>query len=147
SDRTRMSRRDFLWRAGAAGVGAATLTVLPPLIQDSVAEASTHRTRHRRRHAGSGRWSDRSTWGGSVPGPNAAVTIDGPVLLDMDASVATLIVAPGGSLTFEPSTDHTLTSSGNVIVRGTLSMVPASSQVNHRMVFVDVDESKFQGGG
>lgn len=94
------------------------------------------------------RWSDPATWGGTVPEPGAAVTIDKDVLLDVDAATNGVLVLPGASLTFDPAVSRTLTSSGNVELRnGTLRMRPSSAAVEHVLRFVNVDEAAFVGGG
>jgi hypothetical protein len=82
-----------------------------------------------------------------VPAAGADVTIDKPVLLDVDPSISTLTVAPGGTLAFDPAASHTLESSGNVIVHGLLDARPASADVVHTLRFVGVDEAGFLGGG
>ncbi len=56
-------------------------------------------------------------------------------------------VPAGTTLTFDPNVSTTVTVRANVIVYGTLVMKPASPSVIHRLVFADVDESVFVGGG
>jgi hypothetical protein len=94
-----------------------------------------------------GRWSDPRTWGGSMPGPRDVAIIDSDVVLDTDARVAGVVVEPGAVLTFLGERAITLKSSGNVIVRGRLSMHPKEWSLVHRMIFVDVDEDAFAGEG
>ena len=48
---------------------------------------------------------------------------------------------------FDPAVTTTVTTSGNVIVRGILRMRPATPSVIHTLRFVNVDESRFVGGG
>lgn len=48
---------------------------------------------------------------------------------------------------FDPSSNTTVESGGNVVVRGVLRMKPASDSVVHKLRFVGVDEGDFQGGG
>ncbi|HKE74822.1 MAG TPA: hypothetical protein VKB57_14470 [Acidimicrobiales bacterium] len=92
------------------------------------------------------RWSDPATWGGSVPGKGDVATVDKPVLLDVDAVVAGVRVAPRGDLVFDPAASRRLDSTGNVVVEGRLRMRPAAPQVRHGVRFLDVDESRFVGG-
>lgn len=56
-------------------------------------------------------------------------------------------VPPGETWVFDPDTDTTVTVSANVIVEGTLVMRPASGDIEHALIFEDVDESRFVGGG
>ena len=93
------------------------------------------------------RWSDPATWGGKPPGRNDIVRIDRSVVLDRNVDVGGLIVNPGGSLKFHPGRSVTLTSRGNVVVRGRLVMRPAKSDVRHAVTFVGVREQRFVGGG
>lgn len=94
-------------------------------------------------------WSDAATWpaGQGVPKPGSVVTIDRPVLLDEDVQVAGLTVSDAGSLMFSPDASHTLTSTGNIVVHGQLTMRPAAADVTHTIAFADVDEQSFVGGG
>lgn len=93
------------------------------------------------------KWSDPATWGGQVPGPGDVATISTAVTLDVDTQVAGVVVDSGGELIFDPAASVKLSSTGNVTVRGTLTMRPASAAVFHRLVFLGVDESAFVGGG
>ncbi|NND01579.1 MAG: hypothetical protein HKN91_02230, partial [Acidimicrobiia bacterium] len=55
---------------------------------------------------------------------------------------------PAGEIwELDPSADTTIESAGNVVVIGTLRMRPANESIDHTLTFVDVDESKFVGGG
>ena len=92
-------------------------------------------------------WSDPATWGGSVPGPGQVATVSGLVVLDVDAVVGGVVVEPGAQLVFTPGRSVTLTSTGNVTVRGTLTMRPATAQAVHRILFSGVQEAAFVGGG
>lgn len=93
------------------------------------------------------RWSSPRTWGGRVPGRGDVVRITKDVLLDVNARVRGIVIEPGASLVFHPRRSITLRSRGNVIVNGRLEMVPASPAKRHRLVFVDVEERRFKGGG
>lgn len=99
------------------------------------------------RGAGVTRWSDPATWGGKLPGPGDVATIDSNVLLDINPTVAGVVVDPAGSLTFDPGKSRTLTSRGNVIVRGRLIMRPGKSSVVHKIAISGAKESTFRGGG
>ena len=67
-------------------------------------------------------------------------------MLDVDAAVGGVRIGPGGSLTFDPAKSRRLSSSGNVVVAGRLTMRPSSAQIVHQIEFVNVDESRFVGG-
>lgn len=56
-------------------------------------------------------------------------------------------VPPGEVWGFDPSVTTVVEVGANVIVRGELVMRPSSENVNHTLRFVDVDESRFVGGG
>ncbi len=92
------------------------------------------------------RWSDPATWGGKVPGAGDRATVTRPVLLDVDAQVAGVLVEAAGELVFDPDKSHTLKSSANVLVNGAVRMRPASAAVHHVLAFTGVDESRFVGG-
>src|SRR5204862_453436 len=93
------------------------------------------------------RWSNPNTWGGKVPGAGDVAYVTKAVLLDVDATVAGVQIQPGGTLTFDPASNRTLKSTGNVVVSGQLVMRPSSARIVHRLIFINVDESKFVGGG
>jgi hypothetical protein len=92
-------------------------------------------------------WSDRATWGGKLPGRNDIVRIDRTVVLDRNVEVGGVIVRPGGSLKFHPQRSVTLTSTGNIVVKGKLVMRPGRSDVRHAIVFDRVREQRFVGSG
>jgi hypothetical protein len=73
--------------------------------------------------------------------------IDRPIHLDVDANVAAVEIGPTGMLIFDAKSSRTLSSAGNVVVRGVLRMRPGSSSVRHVLRFTGVDESRFVGGG
>jgi hypothetical protein len=96
----------------------------------------------------SGRWSDPNTWSGAqVPITGAAVAIRSghDIIVDVDARVAGVTLE--GALRFDPTRNVTLESTRNIVVTGALTMRPASPALVHRVRFVDVDNSKFVGGG
>lgn len=94
------------------------------------------------------RWSSRDAWPDRrVPGAGDIARIDRPVLLDVDATVAGVEIAPAGALLFDPSASRSLHTTGNIVVAGTLVMRPRSASVSHVLRFLNVRESKFQGGG
>lgn len=121
----RMSRQTFL--LGLAAV--ASVPVVGSLIRSNVASA-----------AGT-LWSQ--LYG---PNPSGPITVTGPVVLDIDATVESLTIAAGADLTFDPSKSVTLQSRGNVIVDGALHIRPASASVVHTVRFLDVNEAAFVGG-
>ena len=92
-------------------------------------------------------WSDPVTWDGRTPAEDDVAFVSTRVFLDRDATVAGLVVEPGGALVFDPDSSRTLATRGNVVVRGTLSMEPASTRTVHRLVFRNVSEAAFVGGG
>jgi hypothetical protein len=161
----RLSRRGFLAIvAGSLGAGglAGAMTLAfgrqgrrshrgAPLVtrQDSPTPGATTTTAGRPTTAAtaSRRWSDPKSWPHGVPGPGDVAVISRRVVLDLDAHVAGVVVEPGGELAFDPAASRTLRSSGNVVVRGRLAMRPGSSALEHRLVFVGVNEAAFAGGG
>lgn len=96
-----------------------------------------------------GDWSASSTWqGGSVPGPEDAVTIGHLVIYDLPKSrVSGVTISETGHLVFSPGKSVVLETDKNLLNRGTLEMRPASPSILHRLRFVDVDETKFVGSG
>ncbi|HVR79953.1 MAG TPA: S-layer homology domain-containing protein [Acidimicrobiia bacterium] len=56
-------------------------------------------------------------------------------------------VPAGDTWTLNPNADTTITSGGNIIVRGTLIMKPANGDVEHLIRFTGINESNFVGGG
>lgn len=124
AERIPMSRRTLFKLAGATGVALAAGPALD-LAQRVTAAAGTAVT----------------------PTPNALWTITTPVVLDSDATVAGVVIQAAGELAFDPSRSVTLTSTRNVIVRGKLSMRPATPDATHRLVFSGISESNFVGGG
>ncbi|MGA7228892.1 MAG: S-layer homology domain-containing protein [Acidimicrobiia bacterium] len=56
-------------------------------------------------------------------------------------------VPAGDTWTLNPNADTTITSGGNIIVRGTLVMKPANGSVDHTIRFTGINESNFVGGG
>ncbi len=119
-----LTRRTLLKLAGATGVALAAGPALD-LAQRMTAAAGTAAT----------------------PTPNALWTITTPVVLDSNATVAGVVIEPGGELAFSPSGNVTLTSTRNVIVRGKLSMRPATPDVAHQLIFSGISERNFVGGG
>ena len=117
--------------AGATMVGATTWSTV-------LAQSTTDDTP---------RWSDPATWGGKVPAPGEWVSLDRPVVLDVDAQVDGLAIQIGGALILDPNRSCTLTSTANIVVLGLLQMRPSSAAVNHLIRFTGIDESKFVGGG
>jgi hypothetical protein len=69
------------------------------------------------------------------------------VKLDRNVSVGGVAIRHHGVLAFPARSSRTLTSTGNVIVEGTLRMRPRTARQRHRLIFSGVDESNFVGGG
>jgi len=74
--------------------------------------------------------ADAATWTGTV-----------------NLGAAGYTVPAGTTITFNPNADTTVTSSGNIIVRGTLIMKPANGNVDHVIRFTGINEANFVGGG
>lgn len=133
----RLPRRQALKLLGAAGLAFLAHCTgadrKAPTTRTSEAEASD--------------WENPATWGGSPPGPSDVVVISRKVTLRSDAHVAGVVIEPRGHLVFHPGRSVTLQSTGNVVVLGRLTMRPARPTTLHRLVFSDVDESGFVGGG
>ncbi len=85
-------------------------------------------------------------WGASPPGPDDVAVITRDVILHADQRVSGLIIEDGGHLSFAPGASVTLQSTGNIVVRGRLTMRPHPSAV-HRIAFLGVNEDAFVGGG
>lgn len=131
--RPQLDRRSFLSLAlVATGAVVATSVGLP------LSAASA---------AGLPKWSDPATWGGTVPARGAKVVLVKAVLLDVDVHVGELVIEAAGALHFDPDATRTLTSDGNVVVRGILQMRPRATQLQHVLRFPSVDERAFVGGG
>jgi hypothetical protein len=126
-----VTRRGFLGIAAAAAAGIAITRWDPLAPSDSTTK----------------RWSDPQAWGGRSPSQDQVVRISRSILVDVDANVAGIVVEPGADLVFDPDRSVTVRSTGNVIVEGRLRMRPSSAGRTHRLVFANVNESIFQGGG
>jgi hypothetical protein len=140
-----VSRRRFLGLAGVFGlVGLLWPTVRARFLPGSAPQRTRRVASHRNR---TGRWSDPSTWDGASPRSGDRVVIRGRVVLDQDRDVAELVIQSDGELIFSPSKSVTLSSEGNVVVNGVLTMRPSRPRIRHTLVFPSVDESAFVGGG
>lgn len=98
----------------------------------------------------SGNWSNPATWGGKLPGPSDIPLISSghTVTYDMaSAGYAGVSISSGATLLFDNGRSATLQSSGNVVVEGKLTMRPSSASIVHILQFINVDESRFVGGG
>lgn len=93
-------------------------------------------------------WSDPRSWpDGRVPGPTEIAVIERPIIAQGDLSVAGIEIRRSGVLVLSPHASTSIESRGNVIVEGQLVMRPIDPSTTHVLRFVDVDESKFVGGG
>ena len=81
-----------------------------------------------------------------VPAPPASAAAD-RVLHDGEDFPNGFTVPAGQVWEFDPNADTNVTTSGNVVVLGTLRMRPSSADVEQFLQFTNVDESKFVGGG
>lgn len=98
--------------------------------------------------AQSGNWSDPNTWlGGIVPPNESSISIAHNVNLDINVVTCGVIIQPNAVLTFDPTKSCTLDNCENIVNLGTISMVPNSSNIIHSILFHDINESKFIGGG
>lgn len=144
----RMTRRNFLGYAGAASaVGLASIPRGPLELSTSPATAVRRVVRSRRDTQKLLRWSDPATWDGPPPRSGDEVIVRGRVLFDLDRRVGGLSVERRAELAFDPSKTATLSSDGNVVIDGTLTMRPANASVTHTLRFPSVDERAFVGGG
>ena len=78
----------------------------------------------------SGKWSDPTTWGGKIPtdADLPFISAGHVVVYDLSTStVAGLTISAGSTLKFEPSKSATLQSSKNIVVQGSLEMIPSSA--------------------
>lgn len=128
-----------------AGVAVAGAVAVPVGWRCSVFDGSARAGDRDPERRSERRWSDADGWGGSVPRPGDRVEIRDAVLLDTDAEVAGLVIEDGGALRFPPSRSATLTSRGNVVLHGTLTLAPDRAEAVHRLVFDGVDERRFRG--
>lgn len=129
-----MQRRRFLGLAGLAGLAAAA-----PLRLAGATKIASVRA---------GLWSDPGTWNlGRIPQSGDQVVVKHLVTLDTSAAVRKVTVNAPGSLEFHPDLALTLSSKGNVVVAGVLTMRPSSPAVVHTLRFAGAVESKFVGGG
>jgi G8 domain len=157
----RLNRRQFLVLGGAAAATGAAVAVVRAVDSPATAErpaTAAPTTVHDHGQAGGPgtvgagagaerAWSDPAAWSGSVPGPDDVAVVTQPVVLDVDARVAGVVVERGGRLIFDPAVSRRLESKGNVVVKGSLVMRPAEAAVNHRLVLTGARESAVVGGG
>jgi hypothetical protein len=80
----------------------------------------------------------------SGPGASAAAS---RVLVDGERFPNGFTVPAGEVWEFDPNSDAKVTTSGNVVVLGTLRMRPGSGNIEHFLQFTEIDESRFTGGG
>lgn len=92
-----------------------------------------------------GLWSSPATWeGGRLPLPADKAIINHIVIIDTAALVWGVVV--NSVLSFKIDKTIDLTSTGNVVVNGTLQMIP-NPDVNHRILSTGINENNFVGGG
>ena len=91
---------------------------------------------------------------GSSTDPSGAVTTASADLEGVDRVLSGAMLLPDGFVVpagevwaFDPQVSTTVEVAANVEVLGTLVMHPAADDVEHVLRFVDVDESRFVGGG
>ena len=146
-----LSRRDFLRHSSLAAAGAAFFCSVP-----GARSRSLHRSRILSTTIHSvqtGKWNTGATWNtGVVPTSSDVVGIGNThvVTLNTSPTVAGVEIDAGGKLTFQGGNTRTLTSTGNVVVRGELEMRPGTGVASipiHKIVFDGINESGFTGGG
>jgi hypothetical protein len=131
-----LTRRRFLRLMGWGLVGGAIASHLP---------TAWARKKKRRKLQ---RWSDPDTWRGRrVPRPGDIAVVRGKVLLDRNVRVAGVVVRPDSVLIFDRRKSRTLETTGNVVVYGKLVLRPKNPAIVHRLLFSDVNEARFVGGG
>lgn len=137
-----IDRRGFLKGLGVVGAGVAGAGLY--------GSSAAHALAPRPVSAPAGRvslWNDPSSWpNGKVPGKGDIAVVDRPILLSGVAEVAGVRIEPTGTLQLAPTVTSWLRSSGNVVVRGALVLRPASAEVEHKITFVGIDETRFVGG-
>jgi hypothetical protein len=137
----RVSRRRFLRIVGVAGLGALAASKIRWV---STLDGTISFASHRARPA---LWSDPATWGGRVPGTGDVAIVSKRIVLDLNARVGGVLIKRKGELVFHPQRSVALRSRGNVVVRGRLSMRPRRPFITHRLLFPNIDERRFVGGG
>jgi hypothetical protein len=98
----------------------------------------------------SGNWSNPATWGGKLPTPSDIPLISSGHIVTYDmasAGYGGLSISSGATLEFDSGRSATYQSSGNVVVEGKLAMRPSNASITHFLQFINIDESKFVGGG
>jgi hypothetical protein len=150
------TRRKFLRDASMTATGLAITSQLGAKKQDVRAKVIECAPRQTFALLGtissvqSGNWSDPATWGGKLPGPSDTPLISSGHTVTYDlatASYAGVSISSGATLQFDAGRNATLQSSANVVVEGKLSMRPSSASIVHILQFINIDESKFVGGG
>lgn len=99
----------------------------------------------------SGNWSNPGTWaGGKLPTPSDIPLISSGHIVTYDmasASYGGVSVSSGATLEFDSARSATLQTSGNVVVEGKLAMRPSNASIIHLLQFINIDETRFIGGG
>jgi hypothetical protein len=123
------------------------LAILPAIaivLAGGVANAANQVT------AQSGKWSDPGTWqGGSVPQADADVIIASGHTVAYDKSSRKPLgnITIEGQLVFDDRATLELAATGNIVVKGELTLRPAGPTTRHLITFTQVDETKYIGGG
>jgi hypothetical protein len=150
------TRRKFLRDASLTATGVAIASQLGAKKQENRASVVKCAPRQTFALEGSistvrsGNWSDPGVWGGKLPVPADIPLISSGHTVTYDLTTATyagVAVSSGAILQFDSNTSRTLQSSGNVVVEGKLTMRPSSASVIQLLQFINIDESKFVGGG
>jgi hypothetical protein len=97
-----------------------------------------------------GRWSDSATWVNErTPKSGDAVVIqaDHKIVFDASNPDAFDTIHIAGELQFDSNKSLELSLTGNMLLLGKLTLVPASADVRHVITFQDINEAKYVGGG
>ena len=128
SDRSEFDRRDFLKKSVKTAGAAIVLAGVP---SNAIAVQSPPAY-----------LCGLSLWAGDVPPIDVSGTISGN-----KTYTSGFRVRSGTTLRFDPNVSTTITVKANIVVEGVMEMKPSNKNVTHRLVFDDVNEAAFVGGG
>ncbi|WP_315817002.1 G8 domain-containing protein [Paraflavitalea speifideaquila] len=87
--------------------------------------------------------------GGKLPTPldRPLITSAHTIIYDSGhTTIAGLIISKGATLVFDSARSLSLQSTTNIVVEGILQMRPAAASHIHTLRFINIDETKFEGG-
>ncbi len=117
------------------------LTGVVPYSQLESAECRSHQ---------SGSWSDSETWSHKrtpQTGDTIFIQPNHAIVFDQSNPAAFGAMRIEGSLRFAPKKSLELSLQGNLLLLGKLTLAPESPNVRHAITFVNIDETKYVGGG